>query len=140
MFSWVYPSEYPQVNFEFVQNAISNRESYFIVNTLPFSQQSCLIRNTLNASEEESMINDMLTNIHIPDKKIVLYGKNYNDPTIKKKATQLSQLGIRDVYIYSGGMFEWMLLQDIYGDMEFPTTTKQLDILIYKPYCSKAVF
>lgn len=138
MFSWV-SSEYPQVNFEFVQNAISRRDSYFIVNTLPFSQQMCLIQNTLNASEEESIINDMLTNIHIPDKKIIVYGKNYNDPTIKKKATQLTQLGLRDIYMYTGGMFEWMLLQDIYGDVEFPTTTKQLDILIYKPSCNKAM-
>ena len=29
-------------------------------------------------------------------------------------------------------MFEWLLLQDIYGDDEFPTTTKELDILKYK--------
>jgi hypothetical protein len=29
--------------------------------------------------------------------------------------------------------FEWLLLQDIYGDKEFPTTFKQLDLLKFKP-------
>ena len=30
-------------------------------------------------------------------------------------------------------MFEWLLLQDIYGNDNFPTTSKDLDILKYKP-------
>ena len=30
-------------------------------------------------------------------------------------------------------MFEWLLLQDIYGTKEFPTTKKELEILKYKP-------
>ena len=29
-------------------------------------------------------------------------------------------------------MFEWLLLQDIYGNELFPTTSKELDILKYK--------
>jgi len=45
----------------------------------------------------------------------------------------LSGLGFQDVYLYMGGMFEWLLLQDIYGADEFPTTNKFLDILYYKP-------
>ena len=42
-------------------------------------------------------------------------------------------LGFQNVYLYMGGMFEWLLLQDIYGIDEFPTTNKFLDILYYKP-------
>ena len=38
-----------------------------------------------------------------------------------------------NVFIYSGGMFEWLCLQDIYGNELFPTTKKELDILKYKP-------
>ena len=34
---------------------------------------------------------------------------------------------------YPGGVFEWLLLQDIYGNDNFPTTKKELDILKYKP-------
>jgi len=30
-------------------------------------------------------------------------------------------------------LFEWLLLQDIYGSEEFPTTSHELDILKYKP-------
>ena len=35
--------------------------------------------------------------------------------------------------LYIGGLFEWLLLQDIYGDDEFKTTKKELDILKFKP-------
>ena len=37
------------------------------------------------------------------------------------------------MYIYTGGLFEWLMLQDIYGDKEFLTTKKELDILKFKP-------
>ena len=67
-------------------------------------------------------------NIHI-----IIYGKNSNDEKIYKKYQQLLTLGFYNVYIYMGGMFEWLLLQDIYGSAEFPTTSKELDILKYKP-------
>ena len=29
-------------------------------------------------------------------------------------------------------MFEWLLLQEIYGDENFPTISRELDILKYK--------
>jgi hypothetical protein len=45
----------------------------------------------------------------------------------------LLALGFYNIFIYSGGMFEWLILQDIYGDKEFPTTSKQLDFLKFKP-------
>ena len=55
-------------------------------------------------------------------------------PIVKelKKQTQLKSLGFSQVYVYIGGMFEWLLLQDIYSQSEFPTTTKELDILKFK--------
>ena len=30
-------------------------------------------------------------------------------------------------------MFEWLMLQEIYGEENFPTTTRLLDLLKYKP-------
>ena len=42
------------------------------------------------------------------------------------------QLGFKNIYVYPGGMFEWLLLQDIYGDDLFQTTSKIQDILKYK--------
>jgi hypothetical protein len=37
------------------------------------------------------------------------------------------------VFVYPGGLFEWLMLQDIYGQNDFPTTKKELDILRFKP-------
>jgi hypothetical protein len=51
---------------------------------------------------------------------------------LTRRRQELVQLGFYQVYIYTGGLFEWMLLQDIYGADDFPTTKKELDILKYK--------
>jgi hypothetical protein len=48
---------------------------------------------------------------------------------MEKKYKQLISFGFQEVYVYTGGLFEWVLLQDIYGIKEFPTTTVVLDIL-----------
>jgi hypothetical protein len=64
--------------------------------------------------------------------KIIIYGKNCNDDTIYKKYNQLLSFGFYNTFIYTGGLFEWLLLQDIYGNEEFPTTKLELDILKYK--------
>ena len=115
---------------------------------MPSNLQSCLISSTIIANEEESIINQLLnnsknswlptsqTNNTINTITIVLYGKNNNEQNVFHKYNQLLALGFTNVFIYPGGMFEWLLLQDIYGDSEFPTTTRELDILIYKPHSS----
>jgi 3-mercaptopyruvate sulfurtransferase SseA len=115
-----------------MQNIINNNE-YIIINTLPLDQQNCLIKNTISANNEETMLNEMLYNMNIPDKKIIVYGKNNNDITVTQKTSQLHQHGMKNVYIYKGGLFEWLLLQDIFGNEHFPTTEIVLDILKYKP-------
>ncbi|GAG01062.1 unnamed protein product, partial [marine sediment metagenome] len=55
-----------------------------------------------------------------------------NDEKIYKKYTQLINLGFTNIFLYTGGLFEWLCLQDIYGEDSFPTTSKELDILKYK--------
>ena len=137
------------VNFEDVQFCIRNRNKYpfVIINTMPSNLQSCLISHTVNAQEEESVMNQLLNqnngnswfNLQSQHKKcidnvtIVLYGKNNNEQNVFHKYNQLQSLGFTNVFIYPGGMFEWLQLQDIYGDSEFPTTSRELDILRYKP-------
>ena len=141
------------VNFEDVQFCIRNRNKYpfVIINTMPANLQSCLISSTVNALEEESVVNQLLNinkgtswfslqsqhNRSIDNVTIVLYGKNNNEQNVYNKFSQLQSLGFANIYIYPGGMFEWLQLQDIYGDAEFPTTTRELDILRYKPNSSK---
>lgn len=121
----------PKINFEDVQTVTRNSEIYLLINTLPIYEQNCLILNSIQAVQEESIINKHLKmNNNIP---IIIYGKNANDDSIYKKYQQLLQLGFSNVYLYMGGLFEWLLLQDVYGSNDFPTTSKQLDILKYKP-------
>jgi hypothetical protein len=123
-----------KVNFEDIQYAIINPDKYILINTLPIHEQKCLLPNTISVEKEEAIINSYLRNKHIlGQKNIIIYGKNDNDNTIYDKYKQLVKLGFFSVFIYIGGMFEWLLLADIYGSDLFPTTMCELDILKFKP-------
>ena len=120
-----------KINFEDIQKVNKNPDSYLLINTLSELEQDCLIFNTVHANKEEQLINfHMNNNKQI---KIIIYGRNSSDENIYKKYNQLLKLGFMNVYVYLGGLFEWLMLQDIYGYDEFPTTIKQLDFLKYKP-------
>ena len=120
-----------KINYEDMQTAVKNAEIYLIINTLLIKDQDCLILNTIFVENEEPIINKyMKENKSI---RIIIYGKNCNDDTINKKYQQLVSLGFTQVYLYVGGLFEWLMLQDIYGDELFPTNKKQVDLLKYKP-------
>jgi hypothetical protein len=126
------PKKQNKINFEDMQKIIKNPDQYIVINTLSEKEQACLIQNTISIEKEEKMINAFLENYEMKIQKIVVYGKNAGDPNVEKKYQQLVSLGFSDIYIYSGGMFEWMLLQDIYGAREFPSTSKELDILKFR--------
>ena len=120
-----------KINFEDMQTAFKNPELYLLINTMSELEQDCLIINTVPASKEEQIINHHLySSTRI---RIIIYGRNSSDDKIYKKCDQLIKLGFSNVFIYVGGLFEWLMLQDIYGYEEFPTTVKQLDFLKYKP-------
>ena len=121
-----------KINFEDVQYVIKNKEIYILINTLSENEQKCLIINTIDIFKETELINSLLANGN-KQVKIIIYGKNCNDQKIYDKYNQLYSLGFYNLYIYAGGIFEWLMLQDIYGDKDFPTTTKELNILQYKP-------
>jgi len=133
MIPWIFSTtKVEKVNFETIQFARKNMAEYFIINTLSLQEQDCLISGTVRAEKEEPTLNEMLQNSTSPDKKIIVYGKNSQDETPYRKVSQLKGLGVKEVYVYTGGLFEWLLLQDIYGEKEFPTTTPLLDILRHK--------
>ena len=120
-----------KINYEDMQTVIKNPEVYLIINTMSPSDQKCLIINTTLAEEEEPLINKYLKeNRNI---RIIVYGKNCNDESAQKKYQQLLSLGFYNIFVYTGGMFEWLLMQDIYGKELFPTTKKEVDLLKYKP-------
>ena len=119
-----------KISFKQMQTIIQNKD-YIIINTLSPDLQNCLIINTLNASQEVSIINNLIKT----DKEriIIIYGKNCIDETLIKKYTQLLNLGFKNINVYVGGLFEWLTLQDIYGSDLFPTTSIENDFLKYSP-------
>jgi len=121
-----------KITFEDIQYALKHKSDFIIINTLSVTEQNCLILNTIPYDTEERVMNELLNNYTTKEKRIIIYGKNTNDDTVEKKQNQIRGLGFTEVYVYMGGMFEWMLLQDIYGHSEFPTTSKVLDILKYR--------
>ena len=58
---------------------------------------------------------------------------NCLDESVIKKAEQLIELGFTNIFIYVGGLFEWLLLKDIYGEENFPTIGDELELLKFKP-------
>ena len=121
-----------KINYEDIQYVIRNSEAHILINTLNESEQECLLPNTININKEVELINQFIKTGN-KQVKIIIYGRNCNDEKIYIKYNQLSSLGFYNIYIYTGGLFEWLMLQDIYGEKEFPTTKKELDILKYKP-------
>jgi len=120
------------IGFEDVKYAICHTENYILINTLAITDQECLIYGTIPYNTEETIINDMIDNGHTDNIIIILYGKNSAVVSVNDKSNQLIKLGFKNVYIYGGGLFEWLLLQDIYGAVEFPTTSKCKDLLKYR--------
>jgi len=126
------PSTFQKISFEDVQYALRTPENYLFINTLGENDQTCLLPKTVVANQEEIVMNRLLQKGK-KDIHVIIYGKNCNDERIYKKYSQLLSLGFFNVYLYPGGLFEWLLLQDIYGNKEFVTTQTEHDLLKYKP-------
>lgn len=125
----------PKVSYEDIQMVVYRNthvpHTTLLINTLPPSLQHCLIRTTVDIGYEEQIVNTMFhQNRNI---MIIVYGKNSNDITILHKYEQLVKLGFTNVHIYTGGIFEWMLLYEIYGKELFKITRYEIDILRYRP-------
>jgi hypothetical protein len=125
----------PKVSYEDLQMVVYRnmnvQHSTLIINTLPPSLQHCLIKTTVDIRFEERVVNAFIHKK--PDIMIIVYGKNSNDITILHKYEQLVKLGFTNVHIYTGGIFEWMLLHEIYGKDLFKITKYEIDILRYRP-------
>lgn len=124
----------PKVSYEDIQMVVYRNQhaaySSLIINTLPEKLQHCLIKTTVDFRHEEQIINECLSTN--PNIMIIVYGKNSNDITILHKYEQLTKLGFVNVYIYMGGLFEWLLLHEIYGKDLFKITKYDRDHLKYR--------
>lgn len=119
-----------KINFEDMKH-IQKNENSIIINTMEPHNQNCLIEGTISIKNEENILNNLISKGNV-EEKIVIYGENSCDNKLIKKYNQLIKLGFINVYIYTGGLFEWLLLQDIYGNDYFKTTTVENDFLKYK--------
>lgn len=115
------------VSYEDVQRG---QTQCIIISTLPPTEQEVLIYNTVPCAVEISLVEDAIKK----KTPILIYGRHAHDSTIYTKYDQIKKLG-GIPYLYPGGLFEWLLLQDIYGNDEFKTTKykKPMDLLKYKP-------
>jgi hypothetical protein len=121
----------PKIGFEDIMDTVlKNSHAFALLNTLPPTEQDCLIVGTLSAFSEESVMNQLISSnkAHY----IVVYGRNATDPTLIKKYEQLTKFGFVNVHVYLGGMFEWLLLQEVYGTETFPTTSNCKDLYKYR--------
>jgi len=116
------------VNFEKLKEM--QKEGATIIHTMDETEK-VLIVGTLVAEKETEKINKMMSKNDY-EKDIIIYGRNCHEyEKLIRKQKQLASLGFKNVYIYLGGMFEWLLLQDVYGAKEFPTEKKG-EILDFK--------
>ena len=123
----------PKASVHEMQNVAKStiNKTCILISTLPSHLQHCLIPTTLSIENEEEIINASISNKL--NASIYVYGMNNNDDSVLTKYKQLISLGCSNVYIYHGGMFEWLLLQEVYGEEEFPTNGEELDILKFAP-------
>lgn len=130
-----FQTTYTKIGFEDVKYALKYPEKYVLINTLSLDYQNDLIKNTLLAEKEEVAINKIIENYEMSILNIIIYGNNATDESPYIKAKQFMDLGFKHIFIYCGGIFEWLLLQDIYSFDEFPTLIyrKNVDLLKYKP-------
>ena len=123
-------SNFTHINYHDLQSKIGT--SIILLNTLSADNQKYLIKGTLNAVYEIGIMNDQLKkNKNI---EIIIYGKDHYDVSVITKYNQLKKLGFKNVSIYFGGLFEWALLQEIYGSSNFQTDGEIKDPLQITKY------
>jgi hypothetical protein len=112
--------------------------TYILIHVMDETDQSVLIKGTLTIEKEITILNSLLSSSKQRETNIIIYGKNTDDfHKVLKRYKQLCDLGF-DAFVYIGGLFEWLLLQEIYGMSVFPIEfshkqTGFLDILKFAP-------
>ena len=100
MFSIFQSKSKQRIGFEDIKIIINNTSKYILINTLNVGEQDILIKNTIYYNEEENIINTLINNYNIPDKPIIIYGRNCCDNNVEKKYDQLIKLGLKEIYYY----------------------------------------
>jgi len=90
-----------------------------ILSTMITQRGSPFILGTLSKQLEEVTLSAMLRTkrFNIP---ILVYGHNSFDKTVETMCNILLNRGFTHVFVYIGGMFEWLLLNKLYGNNACP--------------------
>lgn len=127
-----------RVSYETVLS-LAGTADVIVISTLAETFQGCLIPHTVACSHEEKCVNDVLERKKQGLYTVIVYGENHLDPTVERKCAQMRVMGFKSIYMYAGGMFEWLLLHEVYGGENFPVAmagssrTCVPDILAFKP-------
>ena len=109
-----------KVNFDDII-MISKDSKHFLIHVMEKEDEDLLIKGTLSINEEIEKMNSLLS-LEKMNVTIVIYGKNTDDVSkVIGRYRQLNDMGFSNVYVYLGGLFEWLLLQEIYGNDEIKT-------------------
>lgn len=84
MLKWFEKKPYRKIGFEDVKYAIDHGGKYLLINTLPASEQGCLIKTTVDFTAEEAALNELINRFTLTTKTIIVYGKNMMDVTVEK--------------------------------------------------------
>ena len=98
-------------------------EKIYLITVMNKNDTKKFIKGTTPVNEEESIINQVIKQNKMDEVTIIIYGKDACDQRVYTKAKQMLELGFKRTRIYTGGMFEWSLLLELYGDENFPTST-----------------
>jgi hypothetical protein len=111
-------------------------DKHMLIHVMDEKDQSLLIKGTLTIEDEIKTLNSVLSASKQGETRIIIYGKNTDDyGKVMRRYKQLTGLGF-DACVYFGGLFEWLLLQEIYGISEFPIEKREItsiDVLKYAP-------
>jgi hypothetical protein len=111
-------------------------DKQLLIHVMDEKDQSLLIKGTLTIEDEIKTLNSVLSASKQGETRIIIYGKNTDDyEKVMRRYKQLCTLGF-DAFVYFGGAFEWLLLQEIYGISEFPIEKRgniPVDVLKYAP-------
>ena len=97
-------------------------ERVYLITVMDRNESDKVIKGTIPFNEEESTMNSIIKQNKVDNVTVIVYGKDACDERIYTKAKQMMELGFNRIRIYTGGMFEWNLLVELYGDENFPTS------------------
>jgi len=141
MSSILFKAPVSNIGFDDILVALKDKTRYIFISTMPVDMQNALIPNTIPCSDEATTINRIMDEFNTAKYTLIVYGKNACDTDPSKKYEQLWNLGFSDIHIFPGGMFEYILLNDMYGEKLFPISGSNgtgspvvtVDIMTYRP-------